>query len=78
VKPEHRLGMARPPVADGGDGLQMWREGSCKYIMNKRSGKPTRDGLPALGLGVGITPNHKNSLLRNVMQGLGIGRLLCT
>jgi hypothetical protein len=25
-------GTARPQVADGGDGLQIWREGSCEHI----------------------------------------------
>jgi hypothetical protein len=44
-------GMARPQVADGGDGLQIWRVAA--NILNKQSRQPTRGGLPDWGFGVG-------------------------
>jgi hypothetical protein len=47
-------GMARPQVADGGDGLQIWRVAA--NILNKQ---PTRGGPPAWGLGVGLTTPHR-------------------
>jgi hypothetical protein len=60
---------ALPRVADGGDGLQMWR-----ITVNICSrGQPTRVSLPACGLGEGLTiPNSKKAyLLRNFTRGLG-------
>jgi hypothetical protein len=50
-------GMARPQVADGGEGLQIWRVAA--NILNKQSRQPTRDGPPAWGLSVGLTTPHR-------------------
>jgi hypothetical protein len=49
--------MARPQVADGGDGLQIWTVAA--NILNEKSGQPTRGGPPAWGLGVGLTAPHR-------------------
>jgi hypothetical protein len=43
--------MARPQVADGGDGLQIWR--APANVLNKQHGQPTGGGPTAWGLGVG-------------------------
>jgi hypothetical protein len=54
--------MARPQVADGGDALKFWREAANILISSHR--QPTRDGLPAWVLGVGLTTPHlKNKLV---------------
>jgi hypothetical protein len=45
-------GMARPQVADGGDGLQIWRVAA--NILNKQWRTADRGCLPAWGLG-GLT-----------------------
>jgi hypothetical protein len=45
--------MARPQVADEGDGLQIWMVAA--NILNKQTRQPIRGGPPALGLGVGLT-----------------------
>jgi hypothetical protein len=67
--------MARPQVADGGDGLQIWRV--PVHILNKQSRKPKRCGLPDSGLGEELRTHRKEkSLLQNVMQGLGTGQIL--
>jgi hypothetical protein len=53
--------MARPQVADGGDGLQIWRV--AENILNKLSRKAD---LSVWGFAVGLTThnnNNKNSLL---------------
>jgi hypothetical protein len=50
--------MARPQVADGGDGLQIWRIAANTNILNKHRGQPPRGSPPALGLGVGLTTPH--------------------
>jgi hypothetical protein len=51
-------GMARPQVADGGDGLQIWR--AAANILNKQSGKPARGGPTTWLLDVGLTtPQRK-------------------
>jgi hypothetical protein len=42
--------MARPQVADGGDGLQIWRLPA--NILNKQSRTAYRGGPPAWGLSV--------------------------
>jgi len=41
--------MARSQVADGGDGLYMWRV--AVNILNKQSRTPERGGTPFWGLG---------------------------
>jgi hypothetical protein len=58
-------GMARRQVADGGDGLQIWRVAA--NISNKQSRTADRGSPPAWGLGGRLTtPHRKNSnLLRN-------------
>jgi hypothetical protein len=68
--------MARPQVADVGDGLQIWRVAA--NVLNKQLRTADRGGPPAWELGVGqTTPHHKKiSLLRNVKKGLGLGRIL--
>jgi hypothetical protein len=61
-------------VADGGDGLQIWRVSAniLKYAVAE-----SRSGPPAWVLGEGLTnSHHKNSSLRNVTQSLGIGGVL--
>jgi len=62
--------MARPRVADGGDGLQIWR--ADEKILNNQSRKPTKDVPPARGVGrwaSNSSPYNKPILLRNVAQG---------
>jgi hypothetical protein len=46
-------------VADGGDGLQIWR--IVANILNKKSW--TRGGPPAWGLDVGLTIPHRKKLV---------------
>jgi hypothetical protein len=55
---------ARPRVTDGGNGLQIWRV--AVDILNKESRTAKK------GLSEGLTTPHrkKNSVLRNVTQGL--------
>jgi hypothetical protein len=43
--------MARPQVADGGDGFQIWRVAA--NVLNKQSRTNLGDGPPASGLGGG-------------------------
>jgi hypothetical protein len=51
-------GMARSQVADGGDGLQIWRVAA--NILNMQSRTADKGGTSAWGLGVGLTtPHHK-------------------
>jgi hypothetical protein len=59
-------GMARPQVADGGDGLQVWRVAA--NILNKQSRKVEKGGPPAWGLGVGLA--NLLSLLRKITRSL--------
>jgi hypothetical protein len=51
-------GMARPQVADGGEGLQIWRVAANIYWIISR-GQPTRGGRPAWGLGGVLTTPHR-------------------
>jgi hypothetical protein len=69
-------GMPRPQVADGGDGLQIWRV--TVNILNKQSRTSDRGWSSSLGFGRGLTIHHrKNSnLLRNVSHSLGPGRII--
>jgi len=68
--------MALPWVAGGAYGFQMW--GVAANVLNKQS--QTSDKALSSSLGVGRGANnslpYKNSLLRTVTQGLGIGRIL--
>jgi hypothetical protein len=52
-------GMARPQVADGGDGLQIWRVAA--NIFNKQSRSVDKGCPPAWGLGVGATYCYERS-----------------
>jgi hypothetical protein len=68
--------MARPQVADGGDGLQIWRVAA--KILKKMS--PTADNgwSSSLGVSRGLTTLHRKKmiLLRNITKGLGLGRII--
>jgi hypothetical protein len=68
--------MTRPQVADGGDGLQIWRVAA--NILNKQSQTADSGWSSNLGLGVGLTtPDRKRiSFLGNVKKGLGLGQVL--
>jgi hypothetical protein len=60
--------MARPQVADGGDGLQMWMV--TANIVNKQL-RAAKWWLPSLGLGAGLTTPHRtNKLLTKRHKGL--------
>jgi hypothetical protein len=48
--------LARPQVADGGDGLQIWRVAA--NILNKQSQAADKGWPSNLGLGVGLTTPH--------------------
>jgi hypothetical protein len=50
-------GMARPRVADGGDGLQIWSVAAKCRISSR--GKPTSGGPPFCELGKGLTTLHR-------------------
>jgi hypothetical protein len=45
--------MAHPQIADGGDGLHIWRVAA--NILNKQSWTADTGGPPAWGLGGGLT-----------------------
>jgi hypothetical protein len=53
--------MARPQVADGGDGLQIWR--TAKNILNKQSRTTDEGRSSSLELGVGRTTHHRKNLI---------------
>jgi hypothetical protein len=69
-------GMARPRVADGGYGLQMWRV--ARNILTEQSRTADKGPFSSLGVGRGANNSsvYNTSLLRNVTQDLGIGGLL--
>jgi hypothetical protein len=48
--------MAHPQVADGEDGLQIWRV--AVNILKKKSWTADQGWSPAWGLGVGLTTPH--------------------
>jgi len=50
--------MMRPQVADGGDGLQIWRFAANTWINSR--GQPTRNGSPSWRLGGKLTTRHHN------------------
>jgi hypothetical protein len=60
-------GMARPQIADGGDGLQIWR--AAANILNKQSRTAERGWSSSLGVGRGVTTPHRKILdiLRTVV-----------
>jgi hypothetical protein len=68
--------MARPRVADGGDGLQIWMVSA--NILNKQSRTADKGWSTGRGLSEGLTSlrRKKSSFLRNVTKVLGIARLL--
>jgi hypothetical protein len=50
-------GVARPQVADGGNGLQIWRVAA--NILNKQSRTVDKGLSSSLGLGVGLRTPHR-------------------
>jgi hypothetical protein len=60
-------GMARPQVADGVDGHQVWRVAAI--ILNRQPWTADKGWSSRLGVGRGA----HNSLLRNVTHGFRIG-----
>jgi hypothetical protein len=67
--------MARSQVADGGEGLQIWRVAA--NILNKQSRTADKVWTSSLGVGRGAnnSPPENRNTLRNVTKGLGIGRI---
>jgi hypothetical protein len=65
-------GTARPPVADGGDWLQIWKVAA--NVLNKQSRTADKRWHSILGTGRGakIPCRKRTNLLRNVTQGLEI------
>jgi hypothetical protein len=59
-------GMARPQVADGGEGLQIWRVAS--NILNKQSRTADKGWPSSLGLGGGLTTPHLKKIVRYEMS----------
>jgi hypothetical protein len=53
--------MARPPVADGGEGLRIWRV--AVNILNKQSRTADKAWASDLGLGVGVITPHRNKII---------------
>jgi hypothetical protein len=70
-----RHGMVRPRVADGGDGLQIWRVAA--NVLNKQSRTAEKGWFYRLGVGrwAGNSLPKKISLLRKRSQSLGPGRI---
>jgi hypothetical protein len=68
--------MGRPQVADGGNGLQIWRVAA--NILNKQSWIADKGWSSSLGLGVGLTTPHRKIiiLLRKFTRSLGNGLIL--
>jgi hypothetical protein len=68
-------GMARPRVADRGDGLQIWRVAA--NILNKQSCTADSGWSTSLGVGRGLTtlPRKAQYLLRITTHSLGTGRI---
>jgi hypothetical protein len=58
--PSHH-GMARPQVADGGEGLQIWRVAA--KILNKLSRTADKWCPCSLGVGRGVTTPHCNKIV---------------
>jgi hypothetical protein len=68
--------MARPRVAVGGDGLQIWREAA--NVLNKQSPIADKAWSSSLGVGRGDINSKNARLLRYITQGLGICVFLWT
>jgi hypothetical protein len=68
--------MARPQVADGEEGLQIWRV--TVNVLNKQSWAADKGWTSSLGVGRGANnaSPYKSNALRNVSQILGTGRIL--
>jgi hypothetical protein len=69
-------GMARPLVADRGDGLQIWMVAA--NILNKQSRTTDSGWSSILGVGRGLTilAQKTQYLLRNTTHSLGTGRII--
>jgi hypothetical protein len=68
-------GIAGSWIADGGDGLPIYRV--TANILNKQSRTAEKGWSYSLVVGRELRSSHRRTtLLRNVTQGLGIGRLL--
>jgi hypothetical protein len=69
-------GMARPLVANGGDGLQIWRVAA--NILNKQSRSADKGWSSSLGVGRGAynSSPQKIKLLRKFTRSLGRGLIL--
>jgi hypothetical protein len=68
--------MVHPQVADGGDGLQIWR--TATNILNKQSRTTDKEWSSSLGIGRGASNFSlwKISSSRNITKVLGPGRIL--
>jgi hypothetical protein len=54
-------GMARPQVADGGDGLQIWRVAANILYEYKQSQTADKVWSSSWGLGVGLTTPYREN-----------------
>jgi hypothetical protein len=55
-----RRGMTRPQVADGRDGIQIWR--TAGNVLNKQSRAYYKGWSSSLGVGLGLNnPSHQNT-----------------
>jgi hypothetical protein len=54
-------GMTRPQVADGGEGLQIWRVDAS--ILNKQLRTADKGWSSSLGLGRGLTTPHRKKIV---------------
>jgi hypothetical protein len=69
--------MARPHVADGGDGLQIWKVAA--NIINKQSRATDKGWASSLWIWGGAnnsSPEKKINLLGKFIRSLGLGRIL--
>jgi hypothetical protein len=69
-------GIVCPQVAEGGDGLQIWR--IVVRILNKQSGATNKGWSSALGVGRGANNSSPSKIIviQNVTKGLGPGWIL--
>jgi hypothetical protein len=58
--------MARPQVADGGDGLRIWRVAT--NILNKQSRTAGNGGPPAWGFGVMLKAPHRKKIMLKMSE----------